>query len=210
MLGVGAGVVIEPAQRVIDAGGAKQRQRLGRAGLKLERAVGDGIVHGGQIRHVERIAQRSRHGRVLAGGDGSFDVDVAAIGEVDGDRLAGLADFDGHAVVLDQQPDLLGEIGPEQIRPGHAGFVHAGPGDETIGQTRVEPRMRRGRDADKWIVSPRPRRDRLAADIGFEPVAQEFGVALVDLFETGDGRSRVGKGFGGDGGRRLHGSTADG
>ena len=188
MLGIGAGVVIEPAQRVVDAGGAKQRQRLGRARLELERAVGDRIVHGGEIRHVERIAQRSRDGRILAGADGGFDVDVAAIGEVDRDRLGGLADLDGNAVVLDQQTDLLGEIGAEQIRPRHAGLVHAGPGDEAIGETRIQPRMRRGGDADEGIIGPHPRRDRLA--VRHRPRTGRAGIWCCARRFLRDGRRR--------------------
>ena len=64
----------------------------------------------------------------------SGNATIAAIGEMDWDRLAGLADFDWHAVVLDQELDLLGEIGTEKVRPRHGGLVHARPCDETVGE----------------------------------------------------------------------------
>ncbi|MGY4484744.1 hypothetical protein ACVWWR_003935 [Bradyrhizobium sp. LM3.2] len=118
---------------------------------------------------------------------------------MNGDRFAGLADFDRDAVVLNQQSDLLGEIGPKQIRTRDAGLVHTGPGDEAVGEPRIQPRMRRSGDADEGIEGPHPRRDRLAVDVSLEPVAQELCVALVDLFEAGDGETSVGEGFGGDG-----------
>jgi hypothetical protein len=43
-------------QRVVDAGGAEQRQRLRRAGRQRQRSIDDGIVHRREVRHVEQIA----------------------------------------------------------------------------------------------------------------------------------------------------------
>jgi len=68
--------------------------------------------------------------------------------------------------------------------------------------------MRRGGETDEGIMGPDPRRDRFAANIGLEPVTQEFRVALVDFLEAGNREACVGEGFGGDGGWGLHGSTA--
>ena len=99
MFRIGAGVVVEPVQRIIDARGTEQRQRLGCARRQLQRAVGDRVVHGGEVRRVEHIAQRSVDDRVSAAEERRFDVDIAAIGEMDGNRLAQFADFDRHAVV---------------------------------------------------------------------------------------------------------------
>ena len=59
----------------------------------------------------------------------SGNATIAAIGEMDWDRLAGLADFDWHAVVLDQELDLLGEIGRK--RSGRVTVVSCTPGPVT-------------------------------------------------------------------------------
>ena len=61
MLGVGAGVVVEPAQRVIDPRGAEQGQRLGRPRRQLERAVG---VH---LRHDRVVVRRPVQRDAVAG-----------------------------------------------------------------------------------------------------------------------------------------------
>ena len=69
VLRIGAGVVVEPVQRIVDARGAKQGERLGRAGRQLQRAVGDRVVHGGEIGRVEDVAQRPVDRRDRAAGD---------------------------------------------------------------------------------------------------------------------------------------------
>ena len=121
-----------------------------------------------------------------------------AIGEVNRDRLVGLADFDRHAVVLDQQPDLLGQIGAEQIGPGHRGLVRAGAGDKAVGEAGIEPRMSGRGDANERICGAHPRVQRLASRISFETMAQEAGIAPVDLLQPADSGGRIGEGFGGN------------
>ena len=49
---VGTGVVVEQVQRIVDAGGAEQRERRRRARRPRQRAVDDGVVHGGEVGHV--------------------------------------------------------------------------------------------------------------------------------------------------------------
>ena len=46
---------------------------------------------------------------------------------MDGDRFVGFTYLDRNAVIGDEQPHLLDEIAPEQIRPRDRGFVHTGP-----------------------------------------------------------------------------------
>jgi hypothetical protein len=129
---IGAGVVVEPVQRIIDARGAKQRQRLRGASRQLQRTVGDCVVHGAEVRRVEYIAQRSVDRRASAAEDRGFDIDVARIGEMDRNRLARFADFDRPAMVLDQKPDLLCQIVLKKVRPRHCGLMHARPRDEAV------------------------------------------------------------------------------
>jgi hypothetical protein len=183
-------------QRVIHARGAEQGERRGCAGRQFERVVGDRVVHGGEVGHVENVAQRPV-GHSVAGAR-CRDVDVAAIGEVNRDRLIRLADLDRHVVVLDQQADLLGEIATEQVGPRHAGLVHARPRNETVGEPRVDARVRRGRDAHERIGGAHPRRERRATGKDLEMIAQEAGVALIDFLEARDGAGGVGEGLGRD------------
>jgi ABC-type transporter Mla MlaB component len=103
---IGACVVVEPVQRIIDTRGTEQRQRLRRGGRQLQRAVGDCVVHGGEVRRVEHIAQWTVDRRLSVAEKRRFDVDIAGIGEMDGNGLARFADFGRHAVVLNEKPDL--------------------------------------------------------------------------------------------------------
>ena len=101
-------------------------------------------------------------------------------------------------MVLNQEPDLLLEIGVKQIRSRHGRLVHARPRDKAVGEARVGPRMGRYRDAHKGISGAHARAERLAINISFEVIAQKASIALVDLVEAGDRRSGIGEGFGGD------------
>ena len=71
-LGRGAGVVAQPLQRVVDARGRKERQRLRLARARLVRAVGNAVVHGAQVGQVEHIA----HQHAALGAHRAFDVVV--------------------------------------------------------------------------------------------------------------------------------------
>jgi hypothetical protein len=122
---------------------------------------------------------------------------------MNGDGLAGLANLDRHAVVLDEQADLLGEIVPEQIRPRHTRLMHTRPCDEAVGKTRVEPRVGCRRHPDERIAGAHVRRESLSVEIGLETIAKKLGVAIVDLFESGHRRIGIGEGLGGNRGRRL-------
>ena len=57
----------------------------------------------------------------------------------------------GNPVILNEQPDLLGQIGAEQIGPRHRGLVRAGAGDEAVGEAGIEPRMSGRGDAHERI-----------------------------------------------------------
>jgi len=70
---------------------------------------------------------------------------------VNWDRLVRLADLDRNSVILNEQPNLLGQISMEEIGPGHRGLVRAGPGNETVGEAGIESGMSGRGDANKWI-----------------------------------------------------------
>jgi hypothetical protein len=110
---------------------------------------------------------------------------------MDWDRLVRLADFDRHAVVLDQELDLLCEVGTEKVGPRYGRLVHAWPCDEAIGKSRVEPRMARGRDAHIGIGGAHARANRVTISIGPKTIAQEASIAFIDLVEASDRRNGI-------------------
>ena len=130
---IGAGVMVEPVQRVVDPGSPEQSQRLGCPGLPAHRAVDDGVVHRAQIRGIEKVAQR-----LLANRKARREINAPAIGEMDGNWLFRLPDLNRHAVVLDQEPDLLRQIAAEEVGPRHRRLVHARTGHEAVGQPRID------------------------------------------------------------------------
>jgi hypothetical protein len=148
VLGCGAGVVAQPVQRIVDAGGSEQRQRLWVAARGLVCAIGDAVVHRGQVGQVEQVAQQQAARRV----ERAFDVVMLGKREMHRDPLVGHAHLERHAVVLQQQLKLLQVVVPEQIGPRQRGLVGARPGDKAIGQPRVGPSDRFSAYPDEWIA----------------------------------------------------------
>jgi len=81
---------------------------------------------------------------------------------MDRDRLAGFADLYRHALIFQEESDLLQEIAAVQVRPRHRGLVHAGAGDEAVGQPGINPGIGSGGDADERVGGAHPRRQGLA------------------------------------------------
>ena len=95
MVGLGAGVVREPLQRIVDARRGEMGERVGAARRRHEGAVGDLVVGVLEVGDVEQVAQRDRQ-RV-----DRLAVDPLAGRNREVQRNAGrrLADLDGAAVV---------------------------------------------------------------------------------------------------------------
>ncbi len=98
VLGGGAGVMAQPVQRIVHPRRGEQRQRLGLARAQRVGAVGNAVVHGGQVRQVEQVA----HQQSALGAHAAFDVVVLGKREVHGDRLRAGPDLERYAVVLQQ------------------------------------------------------------------------------------------------------------
>ena len=159
VLRVGAGVVAQAMQRVVDARRREERERVRLAWLGDEGAVGDAVIHGAEVRQVEQIAQQQAALRTQI----ALDVVVLGDREMDRDGLHAGADLERHAVVLQQQTELLEVVAREQVRPGQRGFVGSRAGDEAVAQPRVGPGDRVGVDADERVAGadtarPAPRR----------------------------------------------------
>ena len=132
----GRGVVREPGQRVVDPLRRERRQRARAVLGAADAAVDDVIVHGVEVGHVEVVAQRPVQGL----GDRALDVGVLLHGEMQGDRRVRGADPHRHAVVLDQEPDLLQQVALEEVRTGDRGLVASRLGDMAERQAAVHPR----------------------------------------------------------------------
>src|SRR6516165_9841394 len=143
VLRIGARVMVQTMQRIIDASCAKKGKRHWRPWRRPQSAVDDSIIHCREIWRVEEITQRSVKG--------SRDVDVSWIGEVNRNRLVRFADLNCNSVILNEQPNLLCQISVEEVGPGYSSLVRTRATDKTVGQTGIKPGMSGRHDTDKWI-----------------------------------------------------------
>ena len=110
VLGPRAAVVAQAVQRIVDPRRGEQRQRVRFAGARLVRAVGDAVVHRRQVGQVEAVA----HQQAPLGAHRALDVVVLGEREVHRNRLRAGAHFERHAVVLQQQAELLEVVAPNR------------------------------------------------------------------------------------------------
>jgi len=131
VLGVGAGVVAQPVQRVVDPrrGEQRERHRLARPGD--ERAVRDAVVHRAEIGQIEQVA----HQQAPVGVEAALDVVVLGEREMHGDRLHARSHLERDGVVLEQQAKLLAVVAGEEVGPRERGLVGTRAGNEAVAQT---------------------------------------------------------------------------
>ena len=187
VLRVGARVVAQAVQRVVDPRCREQRQGMRLARLRHERAVGDAVVHGAEIGQVEQVAQQ----QPALGAQVAFDVVVLGDRKVDRDRLDARADLERHAVVLEQEPELLEVVAGEQVWAGQRRLVGARAGHETVTQAGVGTGDGVGVDANERVAGAHPARRRVAADECPEGATEVTDAALVDLLDTCERRGRI-------------------
>ncbi len=130
MLGIGAGIVAEPIERIIHARRRERRQRVGPAPGRHEGAIGNFVIGIAQIRRIEHVAQRDieRVERL------AIHAVVGRHREMQRDRRIGFPDIDGAAMIFQDDGELLLEIGAEQVRRRHRGAVEARRMQIAIGQ----------------------------------------------------------------------------
>ena len=198
MIGRGAGVVAQPVQRVIHARCGEQRQRLPHlavlAGLGLISAVGNPIVHRGEVGQVEQVPHQQAARRVQR----AFEVVVLGQRKMHRDRLRAGTDLDGHLVVAQQQVELLSVVVAEQVGPRQRGLEESGACDEAETQARVGARHGVGAHAYIGVAGAHPRGQSLSADEAPERIAKVGHVAVVDAAHMGHRRVGVVKVAGGD------------
>jgi len=194
VLGRRAGVVAQAVQRVIDARRGEQRQRVRLAAARLVRAVGDAVVHRAEVGQVEDVA----HQLAPLGAHRALDVVALGEGEVHRNRLRAGADLERHAVVAQQQAELLEVVVAEQLRPRQRGLVGAGAGHEAVGEPRIGARHGVGVHAHEGVAGAHVRPDVLAGDEAVQRVAQVGDAGVVDGTHLGQGALRVVEAGGGD------------
>ncbi len=182
MIGAGRRVMLEALHRQIDARGGEQGQRQASRGMARIGPVGNRIVHAGQIRQVEEVAEH----RLLAGIQRRLDETFPRQGEMNRDRPRGQPDRQRPAVILEKQLELFAIIIAEQVGPRQGGAIGAGRRDEPIGQAAVELRRGAAGHLDVRVESPHPFRRILARGKAAEPLGQEADLLGIDLIDTPD------------------------
>ena len=177
VLGVGAGVVAQAMQRVVDPRRGEERERMRLAGARDVGAVGDAVVHRAEVGQVEQVAQQQAPLRRQA----ALDVVVLGEREVDRDRLHAGADLERDAVVLEQEAELLAVVAGEQVGAGERRLVGARAGDEAVAEARVGARDGVGVDANERIAGAHAARGRRAVDERLQGDAQVIDAGVVDL-----------------------------
>ena len=193
-LGRCACVVAQAVQRVVHARRGEQRQRLRLTGGGLPGAVGDAIVHGGQVGQVEHVAHQHAAGL----GQRALDVVVLRKREMDGNRVGAGAHFQLHVVAGAQQAELLGVVVGKQVGPGQRGLIPPGAFHKAIGQLGVGPRHGGGVHPHKRVESAHRALGRLARHKTLHGVSQVADLLLINALHLGQSVGRVGVAGGGD------------
>ena len=191
-------VVGEPVQRIVGALRRERGQRRRFPRRRLVGAVGDQVVGGVEVRHVEHVADRP----LQDVGDRAVDMRPLEEGEVERDRRFGLAHRHRHAVVAHDETELFGQVGPEQVGPRDRRRIVAGRIHVAVGVARVDLREGWRQDTDLGIVGA------VALVLGSarkraERVAQERRIPLIEKRELfhrlfGIGEALPGYRLGGD------------
>ena len=183
VLGRGAGVVAQPVQRIVDPRCGEQRQRPRLAGRRLVRAVGDAVVHRREVGQVVEVAHREP----ALGTEAALEVIPLGEREVHGNRLSAGADLERDAVALQQQPELLAVVAPEEVGPCQRGLVGAGRSHEAEGVARIAPRHRGHANAHERIERPHRHAVVGSGDEALQRRPQVVDAAVVDRLHLREG-----------------------
>lgn len=126
--------MVEPGERVVDALGREERERLRLSRCRPERAVRDRVAGGGEVRQREVLLQRPHLG--FADVDDRFlDHERKRYGAV------AASDEDRDAVMVEEERDLLAPIPGEKIGPGERRSVGARFEENTVREARVDVKL---------------------------------------------------------------------
>ena len=153
-------------------------------------AVGDAVVHGGQVGQVEHIA----HQCPALGGELTLHMIVFGEGKVDGDGLGAGAHLQFTAVVGEQQLKLLQQVVAVQVGAGDRGLESARSGHKAVAQAARSLVGRAvGVQAHKGVTGAHPLLGGIGAvDKVAHGGAQVVHAALVDGLDLCQGGFGVG------------------
>jgi len=182
-------VMRDPRQRIVDplCGEACQRGRAVRVAPVL--AIDDLVVDRGEVGHIEHVAQGEIERAVLRNRHAASPGQC----EVHGDRGVRDADEDRFSVVLEQQPDLLFQIVPEQMRLRDRRRIDARPGDMAEGEPRVGERPGGDRKPDLGVAGADAARGATFPDDLVEAVDEKINCLLIEFDQPGYRRLRIGE-----------------
>jgi hypothetical protein len=189
VLGCGGRVVVQADQRIVHALGREQGERPVGAGQGHMTAVGDGIVDARQVGQREDALQVAdmRVGDVrarLVHGKGQRDRPVAD------------ADFQGPAVVAQQQVELFAVVVGKQGGARQRRGVAARRGQEAVGQQRPRDRQRAvALDRDIGIEGRRRRAGMVTAGEGGKTRHQRGACGIVEFGDAGERGIGIGETF---------------
>jgi hypothetical protein len=122
--------------------------------------------------------------------------------EVQRNWLRAGSDFDGHAVVTQQQFELLAVIVSEDVGARQRGLEGARASDETVAQWRLGAHCRRGLHPHERIERAHAPNHRIGPHEVLQGAAQVCGAAFVDRPDLGKRTVRVVEPAGRNVGRR--------
>ena len=88
--------------------------------------------------------------------------------------------FERHAMVAQQQRELLAVVVAEQVRPRQRGLVHAGTGDEAVAEPRVAARHRLRAHAHAGVALAHARVELSPRDERLQRLAQPADAVVVE------------------------------
>jgi hypothetical protein len=126
-LGRGAGVVAQAVQRIVHPRRGEQRQRLRLAG-RARGAVGNAVVHGGQVGQVEHVAHQQRRSALSVPSTWSCSANEKCTGM----GCVLVPTSSSTPWLLQQQAELLQVVVGVQVGAGQRGLVAAGPATDQV------------------------------------------------------------------------------
>ena len=158
-----------------------------RAGRRLIGAVGDAVVHGGEVGQVEHVAHHlsARSGQI------AFDMIMFGKRKMHRNWLRARSHFKRSAVIFQQQAELFEVISIVEIGPCECGFVDAGAVYETVRKTRIGARHGARMHADERITGADVAVEVDACYKFLQRVAQVRNRDVINVSDLREGCGRV-------------------
>ena len=158
-----------------------------RAGGRLVGAVGDAVVHDGEVGQVKHVA----HHLATGGGQAAFDMIMFGKRKMHRNRLRASAHFERRAVIFQQQAELFEVISIVEIGPCECGLINAGAVYETVRKTRIGARHGARMHADERITGADVAAELVACYKFLQRVAQVRNRDVINVSDLRESGGRV-------------------